>query len=191
MAQVRRIDLDEIERFVPVTVLAFSADPFVRWMLPESAQFLDVFTRLTRAHATRVAPVGGAFGTTDGLGAAFWYPPGTTPDGEVLGAIFRDAGIGERVAPVWDAVEQHEPAEPHWYLRQIGVDPTQQGRGLGGEVLVAGLEVIDATGRPAYLEATTEQSAQLYERHGFALLAEVSVGDAPPLWPMLRPAAGD
>ena len=41
---------------------------------------------------------------------------------------------------------------------------------------------------PAYLEASTERSRDLYARHGFELIATIQVADSPPLFPMVRKA---
>lgn len=176
----------EVERLIAPIVLGFSADPFVRWMLPGSHQFLTTFTTLTRSHGGTTAEAGGAFATRDGRSAAFWYPPGVHPDGEAIGGAFRDAGVGARVGAVWDEAERYEPAEPHWYLRQVGVDPVLQGQGVGSALMRAGLAAIDEEGDPAYLEATSAPSRAFYERHGFEVLGEVSVGGSAPLWPMAR-----
>ena len=178
---------DEIEPLIAPVVLAFSADPFVRWMLPGSDQFLSSFVRLTRSHGQRTASGAGAFARADGKAAAFWYPPGVFPDGPALGAVFREAGVVERVAPVWAAAEAFEPDEPHWYLRQIGVDPTLQGQGVGQAVMAASLETIDTAGGLAYLEATSAAGVRFYERHGFTTLGKVSINGSAPLWPMMRP----
>jgi RimJ/RimL family protein N-acetyltransferase len=40
---------------------------------------------------------------------------------------------------------------------------------------------------PAYLEASTERSAALYERLGFVHLGKRCVPDGPRFWPMRRP----
>ena len=56
--------------------------------------------------------------------------------------------------------------------------------------MAAGVAECDRRGLPAYLEATSDSSRSLYERHGFAVTGEIDVGEAPPVWPMLRPVAG-
>jgi ribosomal protein S18 acetylase RimI-like enzyme len=176
----------EAERLVASIVLAFSADPFVRWLLPGSDEFVRYFTRITQLHGVTTAAAGGAWGLPDSRGAAFWYPPGVHPDGEALGAISSEAGIIDRVRSVWGLVEAYEPSGPHWYLRQIGVDPMLQGGGHGGTLIRAGLHQVDRRGEVAYLEATSIRSRTFYERHGFETLGEVQVGDSAPLWPMIR-----
>lgn len=50
------------------------------------------------------------------------------------------------------------------------------------------LDRCDQEGVPAYLEASTERSAALYERLGFVHLGELRIPDGgPPFWPMRRP----
>lgn len=62
-----------------------------------------------------------------------------------------------------------------------------QGRGLGGALMRPMLERCDREGLPAYLEASSERSAALYERLGFQIIDELRVADSPPLRLMLRP----
>ena len=186
------MSVDEVARIedasdhVDAVVLAFAADPFVRWFLPDPCAFVRTFSEITRLHGERTAANGGAFGRHDARGAAFWYLPGVHPDGEALGRVLQEAGVSDRVAAVFDAVAVHEPAEPYFYLRQIGVDPPLRGHGCGTALLVAGLAEVDRQNSTAYLEATSNASRKLYERHGFVTLGEVTARDSPPLWPMVR-----
>ena len=172
-------------------VLAFAADPFVRWLFPASAAFLRFFSQITRLHGRATAAAGGAWAREDGRGAAFWYPPGVSPPADQLGAVIGEAGVGDRIAAVFAHVEGHLPSRPCWYLRQIGIDPTLQGQGHGGGLIEAGLAEIDARGDAAYLEATSEASRRFYGRHGFAHVGTAQAGGSPPLWVMVRePRAG-
>jgi ribosomal protein S18 acetylase RimI-like enzyme len=178
--------VDDARHLVATVVLAFSADPFVRWLLPRSHDFFETFTTITGLHAGRTAEHGGAYGSSDGRAAAFWYPPGIHMDGDALSSVFSGAGVIDKVAAVFGACEVYEPAGDHWYLRQIGIDPAVQGAGHGSRLLATCLDDIDARSEPAYLEATTDAGRRFYERHGFTTLAEVSAMDSPPLWPMYR-----
>lgn len=182
------VPIVDTEPLVPTIVMAFASDPFVRWMLPGPRQYLEHFTRITRLHGLRTGATGGAWARPDGRSAAFWYPPGVHPDGEALGAEFAAAGVADRIGGVWGEVARYELDEPHWYLRQIGVDPVLQRGGHGSALLRAGLSEVDRRGEPAYLEATTPGSRDLYARFGFVTVGEVQVGDSAPLWPMVRPA---
>lgn len=77
--------------------------------------------------------------------------------------------------------------EPHYYVRDVGVLPEAQGRGLGTALLRPTLDLCDRNGLPAYLEASSARNALLYERLGFQLTAELRVAGGPPLRLMLRP----
>jgi ribosomal protein S18 acetylase RimI-like enzyme len=79
--------------------------------------------------------------------------------------------------------------EPHYYVRDIGVHPDTQGRGLGSALMRPLLDRCDQEGLSAYIEASSERSAALYERLGFQHIKELRVGDSPPLWLMIRPSS--
>jgi len=59
-----------------------------------------------------------------------------------------------------------------WYLTIIGVHPTSQGRGIGGELLRPTLEEATRTGAHSFLETFRPRSVAFYERAGFARVAE-------------------
>jgi ribosomal protein S18 acetylase RimI-like enzyme len=183
------VKVEEAGDLVATVVLAFAADPFVRWLLPDPSRYVSSFTEITRLHAERTSANGGAFALADGRGAAFWYPPGVELDREALGQVFVGADVLDRAGAVFRVVATLEPEQPYWYLRQIGVDPALQSRGLGSALLAAGLAEVDARHEMAYLEATSASSRALYERHGFTTLDEVVVDGSAPLWPMRRDPA--
>ena len=55
-----------------------------------------------------------------------------------------------------------------------------------GESLSKDLQMIDANGDRAYLEASNEQNKALYERHGFEEIGRVQFENSPPAFPMIR-----
>jgi RimJ/RimL family protein N-acetyltransferase len=61
----------------------------------------------------------------------------------------------------------------------VGVATRFQGQGLGAALLRPTLDRCDREGLPAYLEASSERSAALYERLGFVHLGELRVPDGP------------
>ena len=69
---------------------------------------------------------------------------------------------------------------PFLLVAFLGVDPSQQGRGLGSKLLKVALDRADAAGQWAYLEATNERNAELYKRHGFEVI-EVKTWPVPGL----------
>jgi ribosomal protein S18 acetylase RimI-like enzyme len=81
----------------------------------------------------------------------------------------------------------YHPNEPHWYLPLIGTDPMQQGKGHGAALLRHALALYDEQKIPAYLEATSQRSVPLYQRHGFEILGTVQIdATSPAITPMLR-----
>lgn len=181
---------DEIDRMIVPIVMAFSADAFVRWFLPDPWQFMTYFSRLAQIHAGTVVEHGAAWRTADFRGAALWYPPGIHPDRAALGALIREALDDrwfEKTSPIFERMGTFAPAGPHWYLRQIGVDPALQRRRYGSALIETVLRECDATGVPAYLESSSPRNRALYERHGFVAIGEIREGESPPIWPMLRP----
>ena len=123
---------------------------------------------------------------------ALWTPPGEWKTARALGHLPRLASaVGWTrclsVLAAVNRVQRFHPEKPHWYLFAIGVDPDQQGRGIGGELLRAVLGRCDERKEPAYLEASTRDNARLYARHGFCGIAEAPLApDAPSCWPMSR-----
>jgi ribosomal protein S18 acetylase RimI-like enzyme len=81
----------------------------------------------------------------------------------------------------------YHPAEPHWYLPMIGVDPGRQGKGYGSALMQHALIRCDRESKPAYLETSNPRNVPLYKRYGFELLDTFQIGSSPSVFPMLRP----
>ena len=136
--------------------------------------------------------------TADVIGAACWLPPEVPMStflrqvrAGMLALPLRFGFAGFRRLLAYDAVAQklhHDHATmPHWYLAAIGVDPDQQGKGVGGALLGPILERADASGLHCYLETQKDSNVRLYEKHGFAVSQKVIPSGHPiPVWAMLR-----
>jgi hypothetical protein len=85
---------------------------------------------------------------------------------------------------LFTALEQVQPVEEHLYLPFIGA--VAQGRGIGSSLLSALGQAADQRGLPVYLEASSEESAHLYRRHGFVDTGTIVAQDVPPLYAMWR-----
>jgi len=101
-------------------------------------------------------------------------------------------GQGWRVAQRWgdvfDALLQLHPIEPHWYLATLGVEPSQQRRGVGAALLDAWLIGVDRSGLPAYLETDAASNVAYYQRAGFRVANETEILGVS-VWCMNRPAS--
>jgi ribosomal protein S18 acetylase RimI-like enzyme len=193
---VRRARAEDRDAVVRALVRGFDKDPVANYLLRQDAgraralhSFFDIaFRRLT-------LPVDESWLSSGGEGAALWTPPGkwkTLRAWPNLFGLARTVGfahVPHALAAVRRVGREHPP-EPHWYLFAIGVQPESQGRGIGSALLRAVLAQCDERREPAYLEASTEDNARLYARHGFRLLKELPIApDGPAVRLMWRDAA--
>ncbi|WP_330232065.1 GNAT family N-acetyltransferase [Nocardia sp. NBC_00508] len=75
----------------------------------------------------------------------------------------------QRVAILTDLLAREHPREfPHQYLQVIVTVPEHRGKGAGAAILADRLKAASEASVPAFLEASTERSARLYSRSGFA-----------------------
>jgi GNAT superfamily N-acetyltransferase len=188
--ELRRAGAHDVERLKAVLADAFFDDPVLGWLMPNDSKRRVRLRRYFAIELRHLALARGCVWTTHDLaGAALTLPPGawrsplrvTLLEGSAFGVHL------SRAARMGAAIEWRHLREAHYYVRDVGVLPQMQGRGLGTTLLAPTLELCDRRGLPAYLEASSERSAALYERLGFKLIHELRVGSSPPLRLMLRP----
>lgn len=189
---LRTATAEDVPRLARAMAEAFYDDPVLGWLMPDDERRL---ARLRRFYVVELRHVGLGRGQawTSGelVGAAISAPPGAwrLPLRAMLlqGSLF---GVHlTRAVRLLGAIERRHLREPHHYFAHIGVAPAAQGQGLGSRLMRPTLDRCDRDGLPAYLEASSERSAALYERLGFRLLREVRVGGSPPLRLMARAAS--
>jgi ribosomal protein S18 acetylase RimI-like enzyme len=83
--------------------------------------------------------------------------------------------VSRRWAEVFETLAPLHPAEPHWYLGTLGVDPALQRRGLGSALLADWLAEVDGTASCAYLETDRPENVAFYQRAGFETLGETRI----------------
>jgi GNAT superfamily N-acetyltransferase len=174
---------------IATLTLAFAADPMTRWSWPDPRIYLEAFPKLARAFGGAAFLKGSAHHVGGCAGVALWLPPGVELDGPAFAALFQTTVTGQALEDGGEVMQQmarYHPEEPHWYLPLIGVDPSHQGRGLGGVLLDHALAICDRDGVAAYLESSNPRNIPLYQRHGFEILGTIQHGSSPTLTPMLR-----
>jgi GNAT superfamily N-acetyltransferase len=193
---VRLVGAEDWPEVARVLGAAFADDPVWSWAVRDQATRARRIGRALALGATLQAGTCDVTDASDGSGLAAvaqWSPPGKwrLPNRAYL-----------RIAPrfVWalglssitkmraiNTSDQEHPAEPHWYLATLGTDPTHQGRGLASALMRRRLDVCDRDGTPAFLESSLEANIPFYERHGFGVRQEMTLGrNGPHIWTMWR-----
>lgn len=191
MTTIKTATVSDKPALISVITLAFTADPMARWSQPDPLKYLTNFPAVVRAFGGNAFASGTAYFADGFAGAALWLPPGVGPDEETLAKLIVEgapAEIQDDLQGIFEQMEKFHPTEPHWYLPMIGVDPAQQGNGVGSALMKEALKTVDRDGTIAYLESSNPKNISLYERHGFGVIGEIQVGSSPTLRPMLRGA---
>jgi ribosomal protein S18 acetylase RimI-like enzyme len=193
-AEVRGATPADVKTLTRALAAAFEDDPIFGWLLPDRRRRCK---RLLRFFALEledvVLPSGTVWMSPEGSGGCLELPPGgwrMPLRTQALHAPQFVAVFGRslpRALITITKMERRHLREPHVYVPYIGVAPESQGAGLGTRLLERTLERADTYGLPTYLEATSEQNADLYARLGFKHLGAFTVLGSPPMWPMRRP----
>jgi GNAT superfamily N-acetyltransferase len=193
-ATVARADEAHVPAMAGVLARAFHDDPAFSWVLREDPGRMRILERGFELFLRRVwMEQRETYTTADVVAVAVWELPDRWKLGaaQQIGLLPAMIGVFARHLPrllrALMALEARHPPEPHYYLAFVGVAPEWQGRGLGSRVLEPVLQRCDSEGMPAFLEASTARNRALYERHGFAVTEEFTLGrGAPPQWRMWR-----
>jgi ribosomal protein S18 acetylase RimI-like enzyme len=176
-------------RVIATIVSAFAEDPVERWLFPEPVQYLTHFPAFVAAFGGEAFARRTVWTLGDFAAVAVWIPPGVEADDEAIVAVLRQSVSPSQHEDMFAVLEQMVDAHPrysHWYLPWLGVDPAQQGTGLGGQLLKRCLEIVDADRLPAFLETPNPRTISFYERHGFGVTNVAQAGACPPVTSMLR-----
>lgn len=196
---LQRLEKADLGAAAYVLARAFRDNPGVRALLERDGA--DARQRIVEtamhAFARTILHVGVAEAIkVDGRIAAvsLAYPPGAFPPplwAEVLAATGPlRAGPRRflRFAALDGWMRERHLRAPHWYVWVLGVDPEQQGRGLGSALLRSLCDQADRDDVPCYLETDKPSSLRLYQKHGYSVRNEVvHAGIDLRLWFMLRP----
>ncbi|MFL5862479.1 MAG: GNAT family N-acetyltransferase [Solirubrobacteraceae bacterium] len=194
---LRTATAGDVSRLAGMLADAFIHDPVYTWMLPRGLprkpRLRAMFTAEMESYGLRQGTV---WTTLDYAGAVVELPPGAwemppSMTGRQALAWLRAFGTRlPRAARVQRAMAARHLREPHFYVRIVGVRTARQGQGLGSALMQPTLQRADAAGLPAYIEASSQRSAALYERLGFAHMGVLELPEGgPQIWLMRRPPA--
>ena len=182
-------DQAAVENLIHSIVLAFEADPIVRWMYPTEEQYLKKFPQFVKTFASKAFEHNTVFCTKDYAGGAFWIPPGIELETDAMVGLIQQTVSKPTQNEVFDLLEQtnnFHPQESYWYLAILGVNPTRQKKGYGSTLIQQVLDNCDRHNQFAYLESSNPANIPFYQRHGFEVVSEIQVGSSPTMFPMVR-----
>lgn len=181
--EITQLTADQIPQAAATLGRAFHDDPLQQYILPDEDERRTLGAPLFE-RVVRYSQSSGRVLTTPGVdGVALWTPPRTPPmSGEAaVAAGFSDLPgiIGEnavkRFADFFAAIEPYhhrDASDDHWYLAVLGVDPSQQGRGIGHALIQPILAEADAAGVACYLETAQPTNVGFYVTQGFEVLVD-------------------
>ena len=197
--ELRTATADDVPKVAAALADAMIHDPVFTFLRPgrwrREARLRTMFAVEIEQY---VLANGGTVWTTSGYDGAVaelppdaWEMPKSMTLTEALRWMWAFGTRFRRAIGVERAMEQRHIREPHFYVRTVGVRTALQGQGVGTALMQPTLERADSAGLPAYIEASTERSAALYERLGFVHMDVYELpGGGPQVWPMRRPPAG-
>ena len=178
-------------RALDTLVLAFTADPVIRWLYPGAGSYLAHFPEFLAAFGGKAFAEKTVWQLDEFSAVALWLPPRVDLDGDAIVAVLTETVAPEQhedVLSVLGKMDDAHPRFPIWYLAWFGVDATVQGRGFGGRLMEQCLRMVDQDHLPAYLDSSNPRNISFYERHGFEVTGKAQAGACPPVVSMLRPA---
>ena len=198
---VAPLDQSMLDAATDTLVRAFMDDSMFGWVFPEPAARASGLRRLNRIPLEYGQRYGYVRQSGEGRCVAIWIPPGepmspvrmircgmlTVPLRTGLRPLARFGGANA----VMDKIHKRHMSGPHWELLIVAVDPELQGRGRGSDLVRDGLARADESGLPCYLNTNTPANVPFYERLGFTVLEQATLGKGgPPAWAMSRAAPG-
>lgn len=187
-------DKDKVRAAMHAILLSFAADPMMRWMVPETSDYIVTMPEIFQAFAGKAIESGSAYVSERGHAVALWLPPGAESDSDRMSAALQRVVPVERredISAIFTEMNGYHPNDqPCWYLPLIGVDPATAHQGLGSALMRHALQVCDEAELPAYLDSSNPRNIPFYERLGFRVTGEIQHGTSPVIYPMLRNASG-
>ena len=188
---VHEAKIEDKKKVLSTACLAFSSDPFMRWIMPEGQRYLDNYQELVDIYCCEKSlQVSTTFITESFAGAAIWLPPGVFGDEQKISSWVSENVSEQRLETLEKVLEELDKYHPKtnrcWYLALLAVDPAFQRLGLGSIMMKHVNRLLDNTACQGYLESSNAKNISLYQRHGYEIMGEIKVGDCPVITPMLR-----
>ena len=199
MSEVRPAARSDVEACARVLAAAFQDDPGTIVFEPDPDRRAEVLPAFFSSFiAASLTEGGGILVSGDPVtGVASWFGPerhGPSPDamgGHGFGDVLERSGpeASQRLLAMVGEIEaQHEGLAhgEHLRLQFFGVEPGRQRSGIGSALIDHGHRRADELGLPCYLETFAEANVRFYERRGYRIVGEFTVGDGTRGYGMVR-----
>ena len=187
IAEYRPLTLADVEEAAQVIAQAFQHDPLITFMLPFKSTRIGTVVKFFRPYGEINIKNGRGYGVGQPLqGVAYWEFPAQASMsvsirslGKFLPLLFTAYPIGvfraRAVLEKTDALHAKYANEPHYYLDNLGVLPSAQGKGYSSKLLRPILEQADAQGIMAYTDTVSPANVPFYEHFGFQCVEESAI----------------
>ena len=110
------------KKVLSTACLAFSADPFMRWIMPEGQSYLDKYRELIEIYCCEKSlQYSTTFMVESFAGTAIWLPPGVFGDGQKISDWISENVLPEKLETLEEVLNEMEKYYPKdnrsWYLR--------------------------------------------------------------------------
>lgn len=179
---------------------AFDKAPDYSWMLAGHADKTAALSWFFGTFVSRLAmQYGRLYVTRECDGAILTFAPGQAPSTLAVlraGLLAFPRHFGWK--STWRALMLGTHMEkrrlqlapmPHWYVVAVGVDPQQQGRGIGHDLVSHIIKRAEIDGVPCYLEAFEDELVAHYQRRGFVIQRQEILHSGLHLRYLLRPVS--
>ena len=150
---------EDKKKVLSTACLAFGADPFMRWIMPEGQSYLDKYRELIEVYCCEKSlQHSTTFIVESFAGTAIWLPPGIFGDEQKISNWISENVLPEKLETfeeVLDEMEKYQPKDNRsWYLAVLAVDPAFQRRGLGSIMMKHVNRIFDEKGFQGFLETS-------------------------------------
>jgi ribosomal protein S18 acetylase RimI-like enzyme len=177
----------DLEQAVGCLATAFAEDPITGFLLQTGPSYRErvthFFSLLMRARIALNMPVLVARNAAAIHGSVMGYTTARPTWPRAVADDWNDfekaiPGFTDRMAVYDEIAEKCKPSAPHYYLGVIGIDPTMHGLGIGTQMLrsFCALSASDQLSGGVYLETANPSNVLFYERAGFDVIGQGTLG---------------